>query len=180
MGNERIDGKNFLKAETLLAGLEQYTNTWTDFQIATNCIGVVLAILVVSLKYTNFSFFRLRIKPMKCLFLMWVFPFMHKAYELNLLIYLHHLGFTDYAARFKTDPTKLGLSIEDSLTSRVNSFVKHLNQVIMLLYLFTLMFDFEDIFDFDLNHSDDLPIKLSEKEIDEIGNKVKKKLNFTD
>jgi hypothetical protein len=43
----------------------------------------------------------------------------------------------------------------------------------MMLYLFALLFDFEDLFDFSTINKDDLPIKLSDKEIDDIGKMVK-------
>ena len=50
----------------------------------------------------------------------------------------------------------------------------------MTVYLFALLFDFEEYFDFSTINKDDIPIKLSDREIDEIGKKVKQKMNMTD
>lgn len=50
----------------------------------------------------------------------------------------------------------------------------------MMIYIFALLFDFEELFDFSTLNKDDLPVKLSDREIDEIGKKVKLKMNMTD
>jgi hypothetical protein len=50
----------------------------------------------------------------------------------------------------------------------------------MTVYLFALIIDLEELLDFNPLHKDDQPVKLSDQEIDEIGKKVKQKMNMTD
>lgn len=45
--------------------------------------------------------------------------------------------------------------------------------ILMMIYVFALLYNFEDLLDFSIINKDDLPIKLSDKEIDDIGKKVK-------
>jgi len=50
----------------------------------------------------------------------------------------------------------------------------------MVVYLVSLLFDFEELFDFSVVNKDDLPVKLTDQEIDEIGKEVKTEMNMTD
>lgn len=50
----------------------------------------------------------------------------------------------------------------------------------MVVYIVSLLFDFEELFDFSVVNKDDLPIKLTDQEIDEIGKEVKTEMNMTD
>ena len=50
----------------------------------------------------------------------------------------------------------------------------------MVVYLFALLLDFEELVDQGSLNKDDMPVKLSDREIDEIGKKVKQKMNMTD
>jgi hypothetical protein len=43
----------------------------------------------------------------------------------------------------------------------------------MVVYLFALLLDFEELVDQGSLNKDDMPVKLSDREIDEIGKKVK-------
>ena len=43
----------------------------------------------------------------------------------------------------------------------------------MIVYLFALLMDFEELVDMRSINKDDMPVKLSDREIDEIGKKVK-------
>ena len=52
--------------------------------------------------------------------------------------------------------------------------------ILMVVYLVSLLFDFEELFDFSVVNKDDLPIKLTDQEIDEIGKEVKTEMNMTD
>ena len=50
----------------------------------------------------------------------------------------------------------------------------------MVIYIVSLLFDFEELFDFSVVNKDDLPVKLTDQEIDEIGKEVKTEMNMTD
>jgi hypothetical protein len=50
----------------------------------------------------------------------------------------------------------------------------------MVVYIVSLLFDFEELFDFSVVNKDDLPVKLTDQEIDEIGKEVKTEMNMTD
>jgi len=50
----------------------------------------------------------------------------------------------------------------------------------MVVYIVSLLFDFEELFDFSIVNKDDLPVKLTDQEIDEIGKEVKTEMNMTD
>lgn len=52
--------------------------------------------------------------------------------------------------------------------------------ILMIVYIVSLLFDFEELFDFSLVNKDDLPVKLTDLEIDEIGKEVKTEMNMTD
>ena len=52
--------------------------------------------------------------------------------------------------------------------------------ILMVVYIVSLLFDFEELFDFSVVNKDDLPIKLTDQEIDEIGKEVKTEMNMTD
>lgn len=50
----------------------------------------------------------------------------------------------------------------------------------MVVYIVSLLFDFEELFDFSVVNKDDQPVKLTDQEIDEIGKEVKTEMNMTD
>jgi len=52
--------------------------------------------------------------------------------------------------------------------------------ILMVIYIVSLLFDFEELFDFSVVNKDDLPVKLTDQEIDEIGKEVKTEMNMTD
>ena len=52
--------------------------------------------------------------------------------------------------------------------------------ILMVVYIVSLLFDFEELFDFSFVNKDDLPVKLSEQELDELGKEVKTEMNMTD
>lgn len=52
--------------------------------------------------------------------------------------------------------------------------------ILMVVYIVSLLFDFEELFDFSVVNKDDLPVKLTDQEIDEIGKEVKTEMNMTD
>lgn len=55
-----------------------------------------------------------------------------------------------------------------------------LTLILMIVYIVSLLFDFEELFDFSVVNKDDLPVKLTDQEIDEIGKEVKTEMNMTD
>lgn len=58
--------------------------------------------------------------------------------------------------------------------------LQKLGLTLMFVYLFCLLLDFEELVDMRAVNKDDMPVKLSDKEIDEIGKKVKQKMAMTD
>lgn len=161
--------------------------------------GVVLACLTLWLRYTYFNghnpwidcsrklldMVRPKITSLRCLFCLWCLPTFKYAFDLDLLRYLHQFGNTDYAARKLQHPYKINFDYsEDHQPPHDISLLAELLQnvvlFLMMIYLFALLFDFEDLFDFSVVNKDDLPVKLSDREIDEIGKKVKIKMNMTD
>lgn len=91
------------------------------------------------------------------------------------------MGNCQYQARAPPAKHQLGLQIDSNpLYSVTHSVAEHTLATLMLVYLFTLLFDFKDLFDFSTDHKDDQPVKLTDKEIDEIGKKVKQRMNMTD
>ena len=55
-----------------------------------------------------------------------------------------------------------------------------LTLILMIVYIVSLLFDFEELFDFSVVNKDDLPVKLTDQEIDEIGKEVKTEMNMSD
>ncbi len=64
--------------------------------------------------------------------------------------------------------------------SFISQILKQICLLLMTVYVFTLLVDFDELLDFDCQHKDDQPVKLSDHEIDEIGKRVKQKMNMTD
>lgn len=50
----------------------------------------------------------------------------------------------------------------------------------IVVYIISLLFDFEELFNFKIVNKDDLPVKLTDQEIDEIGKEVKTEMNMLD
>ena len=50
----------------------------------------------------------------------------------------------------------------------------------IIIYLITCLFDFEELLDFSIINKDDLPVKLTDQEIDEIGKEIKQEMNMTE
>lgn len=51
---------------------------------------------------------------------------------------------------------------------------------LIIIYLITCLFDFEELLDFSVINKDDLPVKLTDQEIDEIGKEIKQEMNMTE
>ena len=93
---------------------------------------------------------------------------------MNLLIFVHQLGNSHFTARATMPKQPLGLQIDSNPFYRItHSVLEHSVATMMIMLLFALLFDFRELFDFSTDHKDDSPVKLTDKEIDEIGKKVK-------
>ena len=93
--------------------LDHYENTYENFQIQIISFGLVIACFTFWLKYTYFNgdigwlriskkildMIQPKITVLRCLFGLWAIPTFKYAFDLDLLIYLHQLGYCDYAAR---------------------------------------------------------------------------------
>jgi hypothetical protein len=55
-----------------------------------------------------------------------------------------------------------------------------LTLIMIVVYIISLLFDFEELFNFKIVNKDDLPVKLTDQEIDEIGKEVKTEMNMLD
>lgn len=110
---DRDSGLRFLKPEALITGFEHYFNAVDNLSVQVTILGLVCAIIVCWLRYTYFTeaskwlncskklldMLSVHLSPSACLFVLWLFPFFQKAFDLHLFIYLHQMGNTQYQAR---------------------------------------------------------------------------------
>jgi hypothetical protein len=107
-------GLSLVKPDSLFAlTLESYANTLEDFQVQILTFGVMIACLTFWLRYTYFNIeskwlsfskkmielIRPEITSLRCLFAMWCMPTFKCAFDLDMLKYVHQLGYSNYSAR---------------------------------------------------------------------------------
>ena len=102
------------------------------------------------------------------MFGLWALTFYKCAFDLDLLRFVHQYAFTHYSVRKMRKPLAVYIQGE-KLIAKIPladvfsaNLMQNLTLILILVYIVSLIFDFEELFDFSIVNKDDLPVKLTD------------------